>query len=214
MGRAVWEADKFWKVGGGRISEAPDCPVADSVRAQGVTEDFRTASLGNTRQTPRASYSPTARGPVGQAHRVRLLKRSGLLGEREDNGRGGLRGRRVGLARRRASAELQPGFRGRRRGSGASEALPAQDPRRPRPGVGIGARSPVLSPAARSAWLGRTPAVQAAALASLRTPSPRTRRPATSTRSPWRARRGTGTGWCLERRPRAGPTRKGRGRQG
>lgn len=52
---AVWGAEKFWKVGGGRISGAPDCPAADSVRAHRVTEDFRIASLGDTRQTSRAS---------------------------------------------------------------------------------------------------------------------------------------------------------------
>lgn len=97
-------------------------------------------------------------------------------GERQDSGRDG-------PARLRALVPRGPAFGGwclwssppgTRQGRGRRSG--------PRPA------DPSLSPAARSAWRGRTPAVQAAAPASLRTPNPRTRPPATNTQSPSRAR--------------------------
>lgn len=81
-------------------------------------------------------------------------------------------------------------------GGGGPRARTREDEARARP------RGSALSPAARSAWRGRTQTVRAAAPASLRTPNPQTRHRTNRSRSPSRAHGGESERRrCLERRP-------------
>lgn len=138
-------------------------------------------SCGQTRQGPDAFVALSAgcpralAGRLGRAHRVGLGRRPCLVGR---GGHGEATVSTEDTGGRRAS---RPAPRGRGR---------------------AGLRGSALSPAARSAWRGRTRTVRAAAPASLRTPNPRTRRRTNRSRPPSRAQGGeTERRRRLERRP-------------